>query len=71
MELPNNIYNAVEKQDRLRRNPLQIKTFVFGIDDAESGKADDTVNTFCSRHGAMSIVLDRHNGKLIYRIIYR
>ena len=68
MELPESIHNAVGKQ---KRNPLQVKTFVFGLDAVESGEADDTVNAFCSLHGAMSIVFDRHNGKLIYRIIYR
>lgn len=71
MNLPNNIYKAVEGNDKLAKNPLQVKTFVFSLEAVESGEADDTVNFFCARHGAMSIVLDRHNGKLIYRIIYR
>lgn len=68
MELPSNIYKAVGRE---RKSPLQVKTFVFAIESVESGEADDTVNAFCAVHGAMSIVLDRHNGKLIYRVIYR
>lgn len=71
MEVPESICKAVAGHDKLLRNPLQVKTFVFPLEAVESGEADDTVNSFCSRHGAMSIVLDRHNGKLIYRIIYR
>ena len=53
------------------KNQLRVKTFVFPIDEAENGEADNVVNTFCSTHRALSIVLDRHNGKLIYRVIYR
>ena len=68
MELPNNISQAV---GRNKKRPLQTKTFVFNLEAVESGEADDTVNAFCNLHGAMSIVFDRHNGKLIYRIIYR
>lgn len=68
MDLPKNINTAI---GRLKKNPIQVKSFVFSLEAVEGGEADETVNAFCSLHGAMSIVLDRHNGKLIYRIIYR
>lgn len=68
MNLPKDIGKAVGK---LKKSPLQTKTFVFEMAQVESGDADETVNAFCALHGAMSMVLDRHNGKMIYRIIYR
>ncbi|MBO4785738.1 MAG: hypothetical protein J5510_01575 [Prevotella sp.] len=68
MDLPKNIGRAVGV---VRKAPLQVKTFVFPLEQAEAGEADETVNAFCAVHGAMSIVLDRHNSKLIYRVIYR
>lgn len=52
-------------------SPIQTKTFVFELSDVESGFADEQVNMFCREHKTMSVVLDRHNSKLIYRIVYR
>ena len=54
-----------------RKNPMQVKTFIFTIEEAENGHADDTVNAFSRSNSTVGIVLDRHNGKLIYRILYR
>ena len=63
--------NIEQSLPRLKQNPLQVKSFVFSLDAVESGEADEAVNKFCAEHGAMSIVFDRHNGKVLYRIIYR
>jgi len=68
MNVPRNISDAVTGK---RLGMLHVKTFIFELAQAESGDADDTVNAFCEVHGVMSIVLDRHNSKLIYRIIYK
>lgn len=59
---------AVAKENK---QPLQVKTFVFTFEDVENCEADDTVNAFCAIHNTVGIVLDRHNSKMIYRIIYR
>jgi hypothetical protein len=50
---------------------LRVKTIICDIEDAEEGVADAEVNDFCSCHEATAIVLDRYNGKMIYRILYR
>lgn len=52
-----------------KKSPMQVKTFVFDLDDCSD--ADEKVNAFSEMHQVMSIVLDRHNSKLIYRVIYR
>ena len=53
------------------RRDIRVKTFVFDLDDCENGYADAEVNYFCESHSAMSIVLDRYNAKMIYRVLYR
>lgn len=50
---------------------VRTKTFVFEIEDAEDGFADAEVNDFCDSVRAVSMVLDRYNSKLLYRIIYK
>lgn len=50
---------------------VRTKTFVFEIEDAEDGIADCEVNDFCDSVRAVSMVLDRYNSKLLYRIIYK
>ena len=50
---------------------LKVKTIICDIEDAEEGVADDEVNDFTSAHDVTAIVLDRYNGKMIYRILYR
>lgn len=50
---------------------VRVKTFIYEIEDAEAGLADAEVNDFCDTYRAMSIMLDRHNSKLIYRILYK
>lgn len=50
---------------------LRVKTIIYDIEDAEDGVADAEVNDFCSAHEVTAIVLDRYNGKMIYRILYR
>ena len=51
--------------------PTGTKTFIFPIEDAEDGYADIEVNDFCKEVKALSMVLDRNNTKLIYRILYK
>lgn len=53
------------------RGIIQTKTFIFPIEDAEDGYADIEVNDFCKDVKALSMVLDRNNAKLIYRILYK
>ena len=53
------------------RGNIKVRTFVFDIEDAEDGLADCEVNDFCDGVRAMSIVLDRYNSKMIYRILYK
>lgn len=53
------------------RGNIRVKTFIFDIQDAEDGFADIEVNDFCAEVRAMSIVLDRYNSKMIYRILYK
>lgn len=53
------------------RGIIQTKTFIFPIEDAEDGYADIEVNDFCKDVKALSMVLDRNNTKLIYRILYK
>ena len=50
---------------------VRTKTFVFEIEDAQDGFADAEVNEFCDAVRAVSMVLDRYNSKLLYRIIYK
>jgi hypothetical protein len=50
---------------------IMVKSFVFEMDDAQSGYADAEVNDFCASHLAVSIVLDRYLSKMIYRVLYR
>lgn len=50
---------------------LMVKTIICDIEDAEEGVADAEVNDFCEAHDVTAIVLDRYNGKMIYRILYR
>ena len=50
---------------------IRVKSFVFEMDDAQSGYADAEVNDFCASHLAVSIVLDRYLSKMIYRVLYR
>ena len=50
---------------------VQTKTFVFALEDVEDGYADAEVNEFCRSVKAPSMVLDRYNSKLLYRIIYK
>lgn len=53
------------------RGIIQTKTFVFTLEDVEDGFADAEVNEFCREVKALSMVLDRYNSKLLYRIIYK
>lgn len=71
MELPKNIHKAVTRQNPAKgKCALQTKTFIFELEDAMDGKADESVNRFCLCHDIKSIVLDRHTSHLIYRIVY-
>lgn len=53
------------------RGIIQTKTFVFTLEDVEDGYADVEVNEFCRSVKAPSMVLDRCNTKLLYRILYK
>lgn len=53
------------------RGKIHVKTYVFTLDDAQSGLADAEVNDFSDMHGCVSMVLDRFNDKMLYRILYR
>lgn len=65
--------------DRLRhrggvsaeRGSIRVRTIICDLPDAEDGVADAEVNEFCEQHDVVSIVLDRFNAKMIYRILYR
>lgn len=71
MELPRNIKKGITRQNPAKgKNVLQTKTFVCDMEKVTDGSADDEINTFCQCHDTKSIVLDRHNSKLIYRIVY-
>lgn len=59
------------KGDEKGNSPIQVKTFVFEMSETEPEDMDAVVNAFCRDHKPMSVVLDRHNSKLIYRVVYK
>lgn len=53
------------------KGTLQSKSFIFDFDAVENGTADKQVNDFCRERDVLSILFDRHQAKIIYRILYK